>query len=209
MTSPFEMTGNASVPRGSSRCLGGSGGNDASAARSGIQAGCDVCHARPASASPSPSRMERTAVANSASSSESVRTTASTVSAVPSGVGRQNMPSQHVSARVRCSRTSGRATSIEGDPASARATCTWSSSRRVARLRSVTSSPMLVDPIRRPASSRRSVLFHAISRRSPDLVRMNISSCGLIEPSRTWAMNCSSAGLNVSAHGRPISSARE
>ena len=113
--------------------------------------------------------MERTAVANSASSSESVRTTASTVSAVPSGVGRQNMPSQHVSARVRCSRTSGRATSIEGDPASARATCTWSSSRRVARLRSVTSSPMLVDPIRRPASSRRSVLFQAISRRSPDL----------------------------------------
>ena len=33
---------------------------------------------------------------------------------------------------------------------------------------------------------------------------MNISSCGLIEPSRTWATNAASAGLNVSAHGRPM-----
>jgi hypothetical protein len=121
--------------------------------------------------------MERTAVANPASSSESVRTTASTVSAVPSGVGRQNMPSQHVSARQVLE--DERAGDVHrGRPGQRPRHLHLSSSRRVARLRSVTSSPMLVDPIRRPASSRRSVLFQAISRRSPDLVRMNISSCG-------------------------------
>ena len=208
-TSPSEMIGNASVPRGPSCSMGGSAGNGWSSARSGIHAGCRVRQTRPARPCPGPSRRSRNVAANSAPSSASVRKTPSTWSAPPSASGRQNMPIQHASALVRCSRTSGRATSIDGDPASARATCTWSRSRRVARLRSVTSSPMLVDPIRRPASSRRSVLFHAISRRSPDRVMMNISSCALIEPSRTWATKRSSAGLNVSAHGRPMSSARE